>query len=88
MIHYRADLIRPVVQPYGVLEFTEEVIYTLWRIECLHTVHGLDSVWIKTLFDLLDEVDRLHADVSFLAQIGVEECSKEKYPCFVFSGSQ
>jgi non-heme chloroperoxidase len=41
-----------------------------------------------TLFDLLDEVDRLHADVSLFAQIGVEECWKEKYPCFVFSGSQ
>jgi DNA-binding transcriptional MerR regulator len=67
LIFCRAGLIRPVVQPpYGVMEFTEEAIYTLRRIEYLRTVHGLDLAWLKTMFDLLDEVERLHAELRFL----------------------
>jgi len=49
-----------------VMEFTEEAIYTMRRIEHLRTVHGLDLAWIKTMFDLLDEVERLRAELRFL----------------------
>jgi DNA-binding transcriptional MerR regulator len=67
LIYCRAGLVRPVVQPpYGVMEFTEEAIYTLRRIEYLRTVHGLDLAWIKTMFDLVDEVERLRAELRFL----------------------
>lgn len=67
MIYYRAGLVRPVIQPpYGVMEFTEEAIYTLRRIEHLRGVHGLDLAWIKTMFSLMDEVERLRAEVRFL----------------------
>jgi len=67
LIYCRAGLVRPVIQPpYGVMEFTEEAIYALRRIEYLRTVHGLDLAWIKTLFDLLDEVERLRAELRFL----------------------
>jgi DNA-binding transcriptional MerR regulator len=67
LIYCRAGLVRPVVQPpYGVMEFTEEAIYTMRRIEYLRTVHGLDLAWIKTMFDLLDEVERLRAELRFL----------------------
>ena len=67
LIYYRAGLVRPVVQPpYGVLEFTEEAIYTVRRIEHLRTVHGLDLAVLKTMFDLLDEVERLRAELRFL----------------------
>ena len=67
LIYYRAGLVRPVVQPpYGVMEFTEEAIYAIRRIERLRTVHGLDLAWIKTMFDLLDEVERLRAELRFL----------------------
>ena len=67
LIYCRAGLVRPVVQPpYGVMEFTEEAIYTLRRIEHLHTVQGLDLAWLKTMFDLLDEVERLRAELRFL----------------------
>ena len=67
LIYCRAGLVRPVVQPpYGVLEFTEEAIYTVRRIEHLRTVHGLDVAWLKTMFDLLDEVERLRAELRFL----------------------
>jgi len=67
LVYCRAGLIRPVVQPpYGVMEFTEEAIYILRRIEHMRTVHGLDLAWIKTMFDLLDEVERLRAELRFL----------------------
>ncbi len=65
-IYCRADLVQPVVQPYGVWEFTEEAIYTLRRIEYLHASHGLDFDWIKTLFDLVDEVEHLRAELRSL----------------------
>jgi DNA-binding transcriptional MerR regulator len=67
LIYCRAGLVRPVVQPpYGVMEFTEEAIYALRRVEHLRTVHGLDFAWIKTIFDLLDEVEHLRAELRFL----------------------
>jgi DNA-binding transcriptional MerR regulator len=70
LVYCRAGLVRPVIQPpYGVMEFTEEAIYTVRRIEHLRTVHGLDLAWIKTLFDLLDEVERLRAEVRFLRDL-------------------
>jgi DNA-binding transcriptional MerR regulator len=67
LIYCRAGLVRPVVQPpYGVLEFTEEAIYALRQVEHLRTVHGLDLALLKTMFDLLDEVERLRAELRFL----------------------
>ena len=67
LIYCRAGLVRPVVHPpYGVMEFTEEAIHAVRRIEYLRTVHGLDLAWLKTMFDLLDEVDRLRAELRFL----------------------
>jgi DNA-binding transcriptional MerR regulator len=67
LIYCRAGLVRPVVQPpYGVMGFTEEAIYTLRRIEHLRTVQGLDLTWIKVMFDLIEEVERLRAELRFL----------------------
>jgi DNA-binding transcriptional MerR regulator len=67
LIYCRAGLVRPVVQPpYGVMEFTEEAVYAVRRIERLRTVHGLNLSLLKTMFDLLDEVDRLRAELRFL----------------------
>ena len=67
LIYCRAGLVRPVIQPpYGMMEFTEEAIYIVRRIEHLRTVHGLDLAWLKTMFDLLDEVEHLRAELRFL----------------------
>jgi len=67
LVYYRAGLVRPVFQPpYGVMTFTEEAIYTVRRIEHVRTVRGADVALIKTMFDLLDEVERLRAEVRFL----------------------
>ena len=67
LIYCRAGLVRPVVQPpYGVMEFTEEAVYALRQIEHLRSLHGLDLAWIQALFDLLEKVERLRAEVRFL----------------------
>lgn len=67
LVYCRAGLVRPVLQPpYGVMGFTEEAIYTVRRIEQLRAVHGSDLDWLKTLFALLKEVDRLRAELQFL----------------------
>ena len=67
LVYCRAGLVRPVFQPpYEIMEFTEEAIYTIRRIEYLRTVHGIGLAWLKTMFDLLDEVERLRAEVRFL----------------------
>jgi DNA-binding transcriptional MerR regulator len=67
LIYCRAGIVRPVVQPpYGVMEFTEEAIYMVRRIEHLRTVHDIDLDMLKSLFELLDEVERLRAELRFL----------------------
>jgi hypothetical protein len=48
------------------MEFSEEAVYTVRRIEHLRTVRGLDLPWIKAMFDLLDEVEHLRAELRFL----------------------
>ena len=70
MVYCRAGLVEPVIRPpHGIIEFTEEAIYTLRRIDYLHSVQGLDLIWIKTLFDLHNEVERLRAEVRFLRSL-------------------
>jgi DNA-binding transcriptional MerR regulator len=67
LIYCRAGLVRPVVQPpYGVMEFTEEAIHAVRQIDHLRTAHGVDLGMLKTMFDLLDEVERLRAELRFL----------------------
>ena len=67
LIYCRAGLVRPIFQPpYGVMVFTEEAIHTVRRIEYVRAVHGIGVAWIKTMFDLLDEVEHLRAELRFL----------------------
>jgi len=67
LAYYRAGLVCPVFQaPYGVMAFSEEAIYTVRRIEHLRAIHGMDVALIKTILGLLDEVERLRAEVRFL----------------------
>lgn len=66
LVYCRTGLVRPVFQPpYGIMAFTEETIYTVRRVEQVRAVHGIDVTWIKTLFDLLDEVEHLRSEVRF-----------------------
>ncbi|MDR3406213.1 MAG: hypothetical protein P4L99_27260 [Chthoniobacter sp.] len=66
LVYCRAGLLRPVFQPpYGVMAFTEDAIYTTRRIEEMRAAHGIGVTWIKAMFDLLDEVERLRAEIRF-----------------------
>ena len=66
LIYCRAGLVRPVFQPpYGVMEFTEDAIYTVRRMEHLRTVHRSDLAWLNTVSKLLNEVERLRAELRF-----------------------
>ena len=66
LIFCRAGLLRPVFQPpYGVMAFTEEAIYTVRRIEEVRAAHENGVAWLQSMFALLDEVERLRAEVRF-----------------------
>lgn len=66
LIYSRLGLVRPVFQPpYGVMAFTEDAIYAVRRIEDLRTTRGLDVDWIKTMFELLEEVEHLRSELRF-----------------------
>lgn len=67
LIYCRAGLIRPILQPpYEIMAFTEEAILTVRRIEFLRAAYGIDLAGIKTMLELLGEVERLRAEVRFL----------------------
>ena len=67
LIYCRAGLVQPLFQPpYSIMTFTEEAICTVRKIEHLRIVRGIDVNLIKAMFDLVDEVDRLRAEVRFL----------------------
>jgi hypothetical protein len=47
------------------MEFTEDAIYTVRRIEQLRTVHSSDLAWLNTVSKLLHEVERLRTELRF-----------------------
>ena len=67
LLYCRAGLVRPLFQPpYGVMAFTEDAIHAVRQIEHVRAIHGIDAGLVKTIFDLLGEVERLRAEVRFL----------------------
>lgn len=69
LIYCREGLVQSVIQPpYGVMLFTEEAIQAVRRIEHVRAVHGTDLTLVKTLFNLLEEVERLRNELRFLRQ--------------------
>ena len=69
LIYCRSGLVQSVIQPpYGIMAFTEEAIHTVRRIEHVRTAHGSDLTLVKTLFNLLEEVEHLRNELRFLRQ--------------------
>jgi len=67
LIYCRVGLVRAVFQPpHGVMVFTEEAIHTVRRIEHVRAEHGPDLTLLKTLFDLIEEVEHLRTELRFL----------------------
>lgn len=70
LIYCRAGLIQPQFQsPFGVMEFTEETIYLIRKLETFRKTHGLDLTSLKIIFDLIAEVNLLRTEVRFLRNI-------------------
>ena len=70
LIYCRARLVQPVLlPPFGMMAFTEEAIYIVRRIEHMRAVHRCDLAWLNTVFDLLNEVEYLRAEVRFLRNV-------------------
>jgi DNA-binding transcriptional MerR regulator len=67
LMYCRVGLIRPSFQaPYGMMEFTEEAIHTVRRYEQVRLEHHVDWTLLKTIVELVDEVEHLRAEVRFL----------------------
>ncbi len=66
-IYYKHGLVSPVVDPdCGGFYFNDEGIRTLRRIEYLRTVCGINLAGIKMILGLMNELERLRAEVRFL----------------------
>jgi hypothetical protein len=69
LIYYRAGLVQSVFQPpYGIMAFTEEAIHKVRCIEHVRALHGPNLTLLKTLFNLIEEVDHLRTELCFLRQ--------------------
>ncbi len=67
LVYCRAGLVHPVFESEsGVMAFTEEAIQATRQIERLRALRSDDLTWVKMLFELLDEVEALRAEVRFL----------------------
>ena len=67
LIYCREGLVQPIFQPpYGIMTFTDEMIYTIRRVEHLREVHGMNLTWIKAMFELIKAMERLSSEVKFL----------------------
>ena len=67
LVYCRAGLVHPVWQPpYGVMQFTEEAVHTARRIRHFHAARTGDLVWVKSMLDMVNEVESLRAELRFL----------------------
>ncbi len=67
LVYCKLGLVSPVVDPgCGGYYFNDEAIRLLRRIEYLRHVCGINLSGIKMILDLVNEVERLRAEVRFL----------------------
>lgn len=85
LIYCRAGLIQPLfLLPYGAMAFAEEAICAVRRLERMRAVHGIGVVGLKTLLDLVEEVERLRVEVRVLrdSAAGTEGKWKHRDSCY------
>ena len=67
LVYCKLGLVSPVVDPgCGGYYFNDEAIRILRRIEYLRNVCGINLPGIKMILDLVNEAERLRAEVRFL----------------------
>ncbi len=66
-IYYKHGLVSPVADPVcSGFYFNDEGIRALRHIEYLRTACGINLVGVKLIFTLMNEAEKLHAEVRFL----------------------
>lgn len=66
LVYYNQGLISTVFDPqHGGYYFDDEAIRSLRRIEYLRSVRGLNLAGAKMVLDLMNEVERLRAELRF-----------------------
>jgi DNA-binding transcriptional MerR regulator len=69
LLYCKHGLVSPVVDPAcGGYFFNDEAIRVLRRVECLRTSCGVNLPGIKIILELMNKVERLESEVSFLRQ--------------------
>ncbi|MEA3208477.1 MAG: MerR family transcriptional regulator, heat shock protein HspR [Chthoniobacter sp.] len=66
LVYYKHGLVAPVMDEDGAYHFNDDAIRMLRRIEYLRVTCGLNLPGIKLALDLMNEVERLQAEVRFL----------------------
>ena len=70
LLYCKYGLVSPVVDPAcGGYFFNDEAIRVLRRVEYLRTNCGVNLAGIKMILDLMNRVERLESEVSFLRQM-------------------
>jgi DNA-binding transcriptional MerR regulator len=70
LLYCKHGLVSPVVDPAcGGYFFNDEAIRVLRRVEYLRTNCGVNLTGIKMILDLMNKVERLESEVSFLRQM-------------------
>jgi DNA-binding transcriptional MerR regulator len=66
VVYYKHGLVSPVTDPAGSgWYFDEEAIRTVRRIEYLRSTCGLNLAGVKFVMGLMEEVERLRAELRF-----------------------
>lgn len=66
LVYYKHGLVAPVANEDGAYHFNDDAIRVLRRIEYLRCACGLNFPGIKLVLNLMNEVERLQAEVRFL----------------------
>ena len=66
LVYFKHGLVAPLVGDDGAFYFNDDAIRLLRRIEYLRSTCGLNLPGIKLALDLMNEVERLQAEVRFL----------------------
>lgn len=66
LIYCRNGLIAPCKPDGQPLEFGEEAIYLVRRIETLRNVHGINLAGVRMVLGLVREVQKLREEMRFL----------------------
>jgi DNA-binding transcriptional MerR regulator len=67
LIYCRAGLICPAEPPEeSPIQFSEDAIYRIRRIEYLRSVHGINLAGLKMIFELMTDLEKLREEIRFL----------------------